>query len=257
MALGRRTGFFRYAKASSARACLAGLWLGLLGLAPAAWADEYTVAISAETPEVVAVEAGRLTGEASTFYQCVFDRSDGRFNFVQLPQKRALHHLQKGEVAAALPLTRHPRRDEYAEFGGELLSVDFVYVSLRETPDIPATPGLTYVFLREFAVERFVTDPGARIIEASRWEQVVALLESGRADLTIIPHETLDKLLALTEQSAFVQVAGTLPVSLYIADQFRDTPLGASVKDAVKACKRKKPGQEEPLQGQEEPEAEV
>ncbi|WP_404363199.1 hypothetical protein [Marinobacter sp.] len=211
---------------------------------PGAWASVYTVAVSQETPEVVAAEFGTLTGEASAFYQCVFARADGPFSFVQLPQKRALYHLRIGEVAAALPLAKHPTRDAYAEFGGELLSVDFVSVSFRKIPDIAATAGLTYAFLREFAVERFVTDPAAKIIEASRWEQVVALLESGRADLTIIPRETLDKLMALTEQSAFVQLAGTMPVSLYIADQFKDTPMSASIKEAVKACKRIEPVQE-------------
>lgn len=221
-----------------ARARCLGLWLCLWLLMPLASAGEYRVAISAETPEVVAVESGRLTGEASPYYQCLFDRADGQFTFIQLPQKRALHHLRNGLVAAALPLARHPKRDEYAEFGGELMSVDFIYISLRETPDVPARAGLTYVFLREFAGEWFVTDPEARIIHASRWEQLVALLESGRADLTIMPRETLGKLLELTEQSAFVQLAGTLPVSLYIAGQLRDTPLSASIKDAVEACKR-------------------
>ncbi len=220
--------------------CL-GLWLCLWLLMPAAWAGEYTVAISAETPEVVAVESGRLTGEASPFYQCVFDRSGGQFNFVQLPQKRALHHLRNGQVAAALPLAKHPKRDEYAQFGGELLSVDFVYISLREMPDVPATTGLTYVFLREFAVERFITDPDARIIEAGSWEQVLALLESGRADLTIIPRETLGKLMELTDGSVFVQLAGTLPVSLYIASQFKGTSLSAAIKNAVEACQRAEP----------------
>lgn len=199
------------------------------------------VAVGVESANLLQIEDNRLVGRIGALYQCVFDRVDRDFEFVGMPIKRADYLLRNREIDVVIPLAKLSARDEHADFAGALAYAEYVFVSLREIPDISTGADLRYVLLRGFAGNRFVYELlGAslddRPLEVSSWQQVSGLLERGRADVTVMPRQDVG---AITAGDIHTQPAGRIPASLYVSRKPENRQLLTLLRVAVGECHEK------------------
>lgn len=199
--------------------------------------DRISVGVGAGMLDLISYQDGELQGYLAPVYQCVFDKIEPEVRFVELPLKRGFHHLGRGELDALLPLARSDHRDSVAVFAGELLTADYVFVSLRPLPPIDRTEGLRYAIPRDFIGAEFIPEGSSVVTEVGTWSQLAAMLKYDRIDAAVIPKLMVYDVFGAEGVNVYQQLAGTLPVSLYLSEFSHTNGLASDVFEAVEACR--------------------
>ena len=122
------------------------VWLSLFSLS--LFADSkrpHVIGVFEGIDREIAVEDGELVGRFAPYYQCVFGRVQGDFQFVEMPLAQMLYRLEKGRISAGLPMVQTAERDEYADFSGLLFQTEYVYLLLQDLPPLDSLSGLRFL----------------------------------------------------------------------------------------------------------------
>jgi len=199
--------------------------------------DRISVGVGADMLDLISYQEGQLQGYLAPVYQCVFDKIEPEVKFVELPLKRGFHHLGRGELDALLPLARSDHRDAVAVFAGELLTADYVFVSLRPLPPIELAEGLRYAIPRGFIGAQFIPNGNSVVTEVGSWSQLASMLKYDRIDAAVIPKLMVYDVFGAEGVNVYQQLAGRLPVSLYLSEFSQSNGVASEVLDAVEACR--------------------
>ena len=195
-----------------------------------------TVGVVAGLGDGLAVTDGKLTGHSARSFNCVFERLEADLDFVVLPLAKLLYQIENGQIDVGLPLAQTPDRDAYADFGGRLLQLEYVYVMLRDLPPLNASSGLTYAFVRKFYGDLLVKGESPRVLGVSGWMQALELLKSGRADVVIMPWVMVNKLMAGFNQPYLLRTAEWVDLSFYVSHAQQNGLLAEELRHGVRQC---------------------
>ncbi len=201
-----------------------------------------TVGISEEHAIALSVKDGRLFGKLSKDYQCLFDSLPLETEYVVLPQKRILQHLEMGLISIAAPLIQLDSRDEYALFATPLLREAFYFYSKRKIDPTQDLSDLSFVFIRSAASKYFATQHNAKYGEVNDWTQTIKLVQRGRYDAAILPIEIISSLNADIFKGLQKSLAGYLSLSIYISKKHENsTQLLNQINHAIQRCQKTSP----------------
>lgn len=164
------------------------VWLSLFSLS--LFADSkrpHVIGVFEGIDREIAVEDGELVGRFAAYYQCVFGRVQGDFQFVEMPLAQMLYRLEKGRISAGLPMVQTAERDEYADFGGLLFQTEYVYLLLQDLPPLDSLSGLRFAFVRQFVGDKLLRGADPQVIHVSDWGQAVEMLKRARVDVVVLP----------------------------------------------------------------------
>jgi len=213
------------------------LFLFLATFTTSAFGDNgIRVGVGSGMSNLVSNSSADLSGPLAPLYECVFDRADLEANYIELPLKRGLKYLDKNKIQALLPLAKSPTRDRLGLFAGQLFVADYVFVSLDPTSVLEDKEGLRYVSPRGFIGPEFIQRQDAQIYEVTEWSQAVSMLRYDRADVAVFPQALVIKLFGQDSIDVYQRLAGTLPISLYLANETQDTSVASELIAAVKDC---------------------
>ena len=198
--------------------------------------DSIKVGIGSDMIDVIGYSSGSLSGPLAPIYECVFDDADLEVNYTEMPLKRGFKYLDEGKIEALLPLAKSPIRDRRGLFAGELFVADYVFVALDSIAVLEETVDLRYVAPRGFIGSELIQDHDAQIYEVTEWSQAVSMLRYDRADVAVLPELLVGKLFDHDTVDLYQRFAGTLPISLYLADKTQKTSVASAVIAAVKNC---------------------
>lgn len=210
---------------------LLALWASLASSRPT-----MTVGVVDGLGDELAVTDGALNGHSSRPYNCVLDRLDADLEFVALPLAQLLFQIENGQVDVGLPLAQTPERDAYADFGGRLLQLEYVYVMLKPLPPLNTASDLTYAFVRKFYGEKLVKGFSSSVMTVSGWMQALELLKSGRADVVIMPWVMVNKLMEGFDKPYMLRTAEWVDLSLYVSHAKQDGLLVESLRHGIRQC---------------------
>lgn len=188
-------------------------------------------------PREISVSDGQLVGRFAPYYQCVFSRVDADFRFVEIPLAQMLYQLDKGGIAAGLPLVQTADRDEYADFGGLLFQTEYVYLMLADLPPLDSLTGLRYAFVRRFVGDQLLRGERPHVIHVSDWGQAVEMLKRGRVDVVVLPWVLVDTYLDGYEGEYFERTAAWVDLSLYVSHSVSDSGLTEDLREAIRECR--------------------
>lgn len=197
----------------------------------------YVVGVFEGIEREIAVAEGELVGRFSPYYECVFSRVEGNFRFVEMPLAQILYQLDKGGIAAGLPLVQTSRRDEYADFGGLLFQTEYVYLLVEDLPPLDSLSGLRYGFVRRFVGDQLLRGEDPSVTHVSDWEQAVEMLIRGRVDLVVLPWVLVDYYMDGFEGDYYERTAAWVDLSLYISHEGASTNLTNQIRRSVRECR--------------------
>ena len=185
----------------------------------------------------IAVENGELAGRFSPYYRCVFNQVEDEFKFVQMPLARMLYQLEKGGIAAGLPLVRTAERDEYADFGGLLFQSEYVYLMLQDLPPLGSLTGLRFGFVRQFIGDKLLQGENPQVVHVFDWGQAVDMLKLGRVDVVVIPWVLIDLYMEDYKKAYYHRTAAWVDLSMYVSHAAGDTRLTEELREAIRKCR--------------------
>ena len=214
------------------------LWLLLFSLS--LFADSkrhHIVGVFADIEREITVKDGRLVGRFAPYYRCVFSRVDGDFRFVNMPLAQILRQLEKGGISVGLPLIQTVERDQYADFGGPLFQLEYVYLMVQDLPPLESMTGLRFGFVRKFAGLDLLKGDSPNVIHVSDWAQAVEMLRLGRVDVVVLPWIMMDLYLEGYGRPHYERTAAWIDLSMYISRKVKDSRLKDDFRDAIRACR--------------------
>jgi ABC-type amino acid transport substrate-binding protein len=214
------------------------VWLSLFSLS--LFADSkrsHVIGVFEGIDREIAVEDGKLIGRFAPYYQCVFSRVRGDFQFVEMPLAQMLYRLEKGGISAGLPMVQTSERDEYADFGGLLFQTEYVYLLLQDLPPLSSLAGLRFAFVRQFVGDKLLQGDDPRVIHVSDWSQAVEMLKLGRVDVVVLPWVLIDIYMEGFDKPYYDRTAAWVDLSMYISHKVEDSSLTKDLRDAIEACR--------------------
>ncbi len=197
----------------------------------------HIVGVFADIEREISVENGRLVGRFAPYYRCVFSRVDGEFKFVNMPLAQILRQLEKGGISIGLPLIQTVERDQYADFGGPLFQLEYVYLMVQDLPPLESMTGLRFGFVRKFAGLDLLKGDSPNVIHVSDWAQAVEMLRLGRVDVVVLPWIMLDFYLEGYGGPHYERTAAWIDLSMYISHKVKYSRLKDDFRDAIRACR--------------------
>lgn len=197
----------------------------------------YTIGVFEGIKREIAVSDGELDGRFSPYYQCVFNRVEGEFKFVEMPLAQMLYRLKKGSIAAGLPLVQTSDRDEYADFGGLLFQTEYVYLMIEDLPPLDSLTGLRFAFVRKFVGDQLLRGEDPQAIDVSDWGQAVELLKRRRVDVVVLPWVLIDTYMADYDKPYFDRTAAWVDLSMYISHGVDDSALTTDLREGIRECR--------------------
>jgi polar amino acid transport system substrate-binding protein len=179
---------------------------------------------------------GKLSGDLAPLYQCVFNKSGVEARFIEVPLKRGFNYLHRGEIDVLLPLARSEKRDSVGLFGGELFPGEYVYVSLKPIPPVPAMQGLRYAVPRGFIGAEFFPEGNSKVAEVGEWPQLAAMLRYDRIDVAVLPQLIVESVFGPDVVDVFQRPAGVLPISFYLSSHTEDKGIASKLIASVNEC---------------------
>lgn len=197
----------------------------------------HIVGVFADIEREISVEDGRLVGRFAPYYRCVFGRVDGDFRFVNMPLAQILRQLEKGGISVGLPLIQTVERDQYADFGGPLFQLEYVYLMVKDLPPLESMTGLRFGFVRKFAGLELLKGDSPNVTHVSDWGQAVEMLRLGRVDVVVLPWIMTDLYLEGYQGPYYERTAAWIDLSMYISQRVKDGRLKKDFRDAIRACR--------------------
>lgn len=197
----------------------------------------FTIGIFEGIEREIAVSEGELVGRFSPYYQCVFNRVEGEFRFLEMPLAQMLYRLKKGRIVAGLPLVQTSDRDEYADFGGLLFQTEYVYLMIDDLPPLDSLTGLRFAFVRKFVGDQLLRGEDPQVIDVSNWGQAVELLKRGRVDVVVLPWVLIDTYMSDYDKPYFDRTAAWVDLSMYISHRVDDSVLTQDFREAIRECR--------------------
>lgn len=197
----------------------------------------HVVGVFADIEREISVENGKLVGRFAPYYHCVFSRVDGDFRFVNMPLAQILRQLEKGGISIGLPLIQTVERDQYADFGGTLFQLEYVYLMVQDLPPLDSMTGLRFGFVRKFAGLELLKGDSPQVTHVSDWEQAVRMLRLGRVDVVVLPKIMMDLYLKDYQGAYYDRTAAWIDLSMYISHSVEDNGLKEDFRDAIRTCR--------------------
>ena len=197
----------------------------------------HIVGVFADIEREISVEDGRLVGRFAPYYRCVFSRVDGDFKFVNMPLAQILRQLEKGGISVGLPLIQTVERDQYADFGGPLFQLEYVYLMFEDLPPLESMSGLRFGFVRKFAGLELLKGDSPTVTHVSDWAQAVEMLRLGRVDVVVLPWIMTDLYLKGYQGQYYERTAAWIDLSMYISHKAKDSRLKEDFRDAIRTCR--------------------
>ncbi|SNB57377.1 ABC-type amino acid transport substrate-binding protein [Marinobacter sp. es.042] len=198
---------------------------------------QHIVGVFADIEREISVENGKLVGRFAPYYRCVFSRVDGDFRFVNMPLAQILRQLEKGGISIGLPLIQTVERDQYADFGGTLFQLEYVYLMVQDLPPLDSMTGLRFGFVRKFAGLELLKGDSPQVTHVSDWEQAVRMLRLGRVDVVVLPRIMMDLYLEDYQGAYYDRTAAWIDLSMYISHSVEDNRLKEDFRDAIRTCR--------------------
>ena len=214
------------------------VWLSLFSLS--LFADSkrpHVIGVFEGIDREIAVEDGELVGRFGPYYQCVFSRVQGDFQFVEMPLAQMLYRLEKGGISAGLPMVQTAERDEYADFGGLLFQTEYVYLLLQDLPPLDSLSGLRFAFVRQFVGNKLLRGADPQVIHVSDWGQAVEMLKRARVDVVVLPWVLIDTYMKGYDKPYFDRTAAWVDLSMYISHRLDDSDLTEDLRKAIRKCR--------------------
>ena len=214
------------------------VWLSLLSLS--LFADSkrpHVIGVFEGIDREIAVEDGELVGRFAPYYQCVFSRVQGDFQFVEMPLAQMLYRLEKGGISAGLPMVQTAERNEYADFGWLLFQTEYVYLLLQDLPPLDSLSGLRFAFVRQFVGDKLLRGADPQVTHVSDWGQAVEMLKRGRVDVVVLPWVLIDIYMKGYDKPYFDRTAAWVDLSRYISHRLDNSDLTEELRNAMRKCR--------------------
>ncbi|EHJ03119.1 ABC-type amino acid transport substrate-binding protein [Marinobacter sp. DSM 26671] len=195
------------------------------------------VGVFADIEREISVENGKLVGRFAPYYRCVFSRVGGDFRFINMPLAQILRQLEKGGISVGLPLIQTAERDKYADFGGSLFRLEYVYLMAQDLPPLETMTGLRFGFVRKFAGLQLLKGDSPRVTDVSDWAQAVEMLRLGRVDVVVLPRIMMDLYIDDYPGHYYERTAAWIDLSMYISHRVKDSRLTEDFRDAIRTCR--------------------
>ena len=166
------------------------------------------VGVFADIEREISVENGKLVGRFAPYYRCVFSRVGGDFRFINMPLAQILRQLEKGGISVGLPLIQTAERDKYADFGGSLFRLEYVYLMAQDLPPLETMTA-----------------------------QAVEMLRLGRVDVVVLPRIMMDLYIDDYPGHYYERTAAWIDLSMYISHRVKDSRLTEDFRDAIRTCR--------------------
>jgi hypothetical protein len=154
-----------------------------------------------------------------------------------MPLAQILRQLEKGGISVGLPLIQTVERDQYADFGGPLFQLEYVYLMVEDLPPLESMSGLRFGFVREFAGLELLKGDSPTVTHVSDWAQAVEMLRLGRVDVVVLPWIMTDLYLKGYQGQYYERTAAWIDLSIYISHKVKDSRLKEDFRDAIRACR--------------------